>query len=255
MAGKIDQAEGFFEPMSFTEMSENVTDDPWSANYANVYQKGALFGMCNDIAVRVASGGQRSLIDVTKALQDKYGAERPFDDDTFIDEFTAFTTPGVGDFLTRHVVGTEPVDWSDCLAPVGLVAREVEGPSTLFAMITPEGGVRRAWLTQRPGGAGIYFPHGRLNSILESLGVEGGDRLVSLQGKPYAVTDFGTLLQASVDLAPDQEFRMVVERDGREVELVGTIGNPTGFVTVIEEIANPTPAQLALRDAWLGGND
>lgn len=37
------------DAMSFTEMSENILKSPYKENYANVYMKGALIGMCLDI--------------------------------------------------------------------------------------------------------------------------------------------------------------------------------------------------------------
>lgn len=50
------------DAMSFTEMSENVLEEPYASNYLNVYMKGALIGMCLDIIMREESNGERSML-------------------------------------------------------------------------------------------------------------------------------------------------------------------------------------------------
>ena len=59
-------------------MSENVLEEPYATNYNNVYQKGALIGMCMDILLREESNGQRSMLSLMKELSNKYGQNRPF---------------------------------------------------------------------------------------------------------------------------------------------------------------------------------
>ena len=49
IADKIEQAKGLNDTMSFTVMSKNVLEQPYKDQYLNVYQKGALIGMCIDI--------------------------------------------------------------------------------------------------------------------------------------------------------------------------------------------------------------
>lgn len=251
MAGKIDAARGYDDAMSFTEMSERVIDEPYQSAYLNVYYKGALVGMCNDIAVRRRSGGERSLIGAMQGLQARYGTDRPFEDDTFFDEFAAFTTPEVGDFLRTHIEGTTPIDYADCLAPVGLTVRRVEMPSSLF-ILHPPGGGYVLYVTPASDGKSLEFPGGPLNTTLAVLGVEGGDVLKSFNGIAYTVANASALLQVAAGLSPDAEVTLVVERDGSELTLAGTLGRPVGTVTAIEEVPEATPEQVALRNAWLG---
>lgn len=251
IATKIETAEGYPEPMSFTEMSENVTEEPWASSYTNVYMKGALIAMCNDVIIHQQSGGQRSLIGVMREMSEKYGADRPFEDDTFIDEFTSFTYPEVGEFLREHVVGSAPIDYGRCLDPVGLRVREMEGPSTLFVMPKPGGSIR-VFLTQGMEGTDLLFPYGPLSSTLEALGVQGGDILRSFNGQSYGTNDANALVQSSIALPPGSPIRLVVERDGREVELTGTMSQSTGRFVVVEPDPAATPEQVALRNAWLG---
>ena len=59
------------------------------------------------------------------------------------------------------------------------------------------------------------------------------------------------LAQASVAVTPESQVTMVVERDGEEVELTGTMGNPTVPRTVIRAMSERTPEQIAIWKAWL----
>ena len=94
-------------------MSENVLEEPYASNYYNVYMKGALISMCIDILMREESNGNRSVLSLIKELSIKYGKDKPFDDDSFIDEYVSMTYPSIGEFLNTHVVGDVPINYND----------------------------------------------------------------------------------------------------------------------------------------------
>ena len=114
------------DAMSFTKMSENILESPYKENYANVYMKGALIGMCIDILMRESSNGNRSLLTLMKELSNKYGKNRPFVDDDLIEEITAMTYPAIGEFLNTHVVGDTPINYDTFFEKVGLYFAEAE---------------------------------------------------------------------------------------------------------------------------------
>ena len=118
--GKIQAASGFDDTMSFTTMSENILEQPYASNYINVYEKGALIGMCIDILMREASNGNRGILSLMKELSLKYGKNKPFEDDKIVEEITAMTYPSVGEFLKTHVEGTIPIDYEQFFEKVGL---------------------------------------------------------------------------------------------------------------------------------------
>ena len=49
--GKISNAKGYNDALSFTEMSKNVLEEPYKEEYTNVYEKGALINMALDITL------------------------------------------------------------------------------------------------------------------------------------------------------------------------------------------------------------
>ena len=121
MSHKINVSKHYFDDaMSFTEMSEHIIEEPYAENYSNVYEKGALIGMCLDILIREGSHGSRSLVSLMKELSLKYGENKPFNDDSFIDELTQMTYPSVGLFLKTYVEGNTPIPYNDILEKVGL---------------------------------------------------------------------------------------------------------------------------------------
>jgi len=124
LSDKVKESRGYNDQMSFTEMSKKILEKPYSTNYPNVYQKGALIAMCIDIIMREESNGVGSLLSLMKELSEKYGKNNPFQDDLLIDEITAMTYPAVGRFLKTHVEGTAPIPYQYYFDKVGLILED-----------------------------------------------------------------------------------------------------------------------------------
>ena len=120
MSHKINVSRNFDDTLSFTEMSEHINEEPYSNSYYNVYCKGALIGMCLDILIREESHGSRSLVSLMKELSLKYGENKPFEDDTIINEITEMTYPSVGMFFKNYVEGNTPIPYDKIFDKVGL---------------------------------------------------------------------------------------------------------------------------------------
>ncbi|WP_152286616.1 M61 family metallopeptidase [Flavicella marina] len=121
LSKKIKRSKKYDDTMSTTLMSENILHEPYSKNYPNVYQKGALIGMCLDILIRKESKGEKSLLTLMKALSDTYGKETPFNDDDLLEEITKLTYPSIGNFFTNYLEGSTPIPYQNYLDMVGLV--------------------------------------------------------------------------------------------------------------------------------------
>ncbi len=132
MMGKIQTSQMMNDSMSFTEMSENVLVQPYAQQYYNVYMKGALIGMCIDILMREESNGQRGILSLMKELSNKYGKNKPFEDDSLFDEITALTYPSIREFLDTHVAGTTPIDYDVFFAKMGLEFVSGQGGNQLY---------------------------------------------------------------------------------------------------------------------------
>ena len=120
MARKINVSKYFDDTMSFTEMSENIIDEEYAPNFYNVYQKGALIGMCLDILITEGSNGTRNLMSLMKELSKAYGNNKPFNDDDIIEEISKMTYPSVAEFFKNHVEGNTPIPYNEIFEKVGL---------------------------------------------------------------------------------------------------------------------------------------
>jgi predicted metalloprotease with PDZ domain len=246
MSGKIASASTMNDSQSFTTMSANVLEEPYASNFYNVYQKGALIGMCIDILMRQESNGERSMLSLMKQLSAKYGKEKPFKDDTLIHEITDMTYPSVGDFLQTHVAGNTPIDYSEFFEKVGLQRLDEKAKTTLFLDgQTPFVDVNQS--TQQ-----LYFRDMQLNSSLVELGVKSQDIIKSINSTEYTLANIRELIPASMQWTPETDIEMVLERDGEEMKISGKVGTPTVTKQSLVEMEDATEEQLKLRKQWLG---
>lgn len=113
--------DGYNDTMSFTYMSKNVLTEKIHSQYNNVYEKGALIGMCLDVYLRYYSDGQYGTQNLMKDLAKKYGKTKSFNDEDLFNEIEKLTYPEIGKFLRAHVGGKEPLPLKDVFEKVGLI--------------------------------------------------------------------------------------------------------------------------------------
>jgi predicted metalloprotease with PDZ domain len=245
---KIEYSYTLNDSMSFTEMSEFVIDEPYASNYINVYMKGALIGMSMDILLRELSNGQRSMLSLMKELSEKYGIEKPFNDDTIIDEITNMTYPQIGEFLKTHVVGNTPINYNEYFGKVGLAFGEVEQPTSLFFedQETP-------FIDADAASGVLFFRNIKLNSTLLELGVQPGDTLISINGQKYDLTNIGSsgIILQSFRWGPNTEVTLGLLRNNKKVVVSGLVGTPTVVKQRLFEMEGASPLQIQLRNWWL----
>lgn len=245
---KIKTASMMNDSMSFTIMSENVLDEPYASQYYNVYQKGALIGMCIDILMREESNGQRGVLSLMKELSMKYGKNKPFEDDKIIDEITAMTYPSIGAFLKEHVVGDIPINYSEFFKKVGLEkgtaqveTNYIQNNGTLIVGANPQEGT-------------IFFSDAVTNnSFWKDQGVQPNDIIKSVGGEQVTLQNANTVFQKVFMWQPGAEYEMVLVRDGKDIELKGTLEQSYTEGESLRPIENATEAQKKLREAWLRG--
>ena len=78
---KIVAASKFKDTLPITLMSKHVVEKEYHDQYNNVYQKGALIGMCLDMKLRKLSGGAYGIQDMLQDLSKIYGKDKAFQDD------------------------------------------------------------------------------------------------------------------------------------------------------------------------------
>jgi len=245
---KIQSASGFNDAMSFTVMSENILKEPYQKNYANVYQKGALIGMCLDILIREESQGDRGVLSLMKELSLKYGKNKPFEDDKIIDEIVAMTYPSVRDFFNTHVIGDTPINYNDFFEKVGLEINQ----SKVKANYVQNAGALIFGVNQDNGT--IYFNNlVPSNSFWNEQGVQPNDIVKSINGIKVDLHNANQILGQVISWQPGKDIEVVTIRNGEERIIKTTLTQSFTVGNALQAKANATDAQIALRNAWLKG--
>lgn len=235
--------------MSFTIMSENVLDEPYASNYYNVYMKGALIGMCIDILMRKESNGQRSMLSLMKELSAKYGKNKPFNDDTIIDEIVEMTYPVIGDFFKTHVEGDLPINYNEYFEMVGLRMGQSEVETNyIFA-----GGQNVIFDADEQAGTIFFSEMAQKNSFWASQGIQPGDVIKKVNGQELTFDNVQQVIGGMFMWQEGQEVTMDIERNGEAILINAKLTKPMALSETVIENENTTPEQITLRDAWLKG--
>jgi len=246
--GKIQTSRAMNDAMSFTEMSENVLEEPYASQYYNVYQKGALIGMCIDILMREGSNGDRGILSLMKELSLKYGKNKPFEDDKIIDEIVAMTYPSLREFFDAHVIGNTPIDYDKFFEKVGLHVAE----SKIKANYLLIGGTP---IVSGDGQKGTIFftALAEQNSFWAEQGVKANDVIKMVNGQEVTLQNANSIFQEVYGWQPGKEIEMKLDRNGEEIIIKTALTQ--GYTTGSKLQAKPdaTKTQSDLREAWLKG--
>ncbi|WP_162303828.1 hypothetical protein [Paracnuella aquatica] len=148
MEKKIASMKKFKDNVSFTELSKNVMQMP--DEYMNVYAKGALINLCLDIELMALSGGNYGVQHLVSDLMNKYGKDKPFnDDDLFGDIYTITGYREIKSFIEKYIEGTDELPIKQQLQKVGLHLNADSGKiSAISNMSEAQTALRKHWIGQ-----------------------------------------------------------------------------------------------------------
>lgn len=246
--GKIQGSKRMNDAMSFTIMSENVLKEPYKDQYYNVYQKGALIGMCIDILLREESNGNRGILSLMKELSNKYGKNKPFEDDKLIDEIVAMTYPSLRVFFDDHIIGDIPINYNHFFAKVGLEISEGKVETNYIQ------NVGELIFGADPQAGKVFFNNlVTENSFWNEQGVKPNDVLKSIDGTEITMQNANQILQIMYSWKPGKEIEVKLDRNGEEVVIKTTTTQSYTVGKGIMEKPDATATQKELREAWLKG--
>jgi len=245
IADKIEQAKGLNDTMSFTVMSKNVLEQPYKDQYLNVYQKGALIGMCIDIIIREKSNGERGILDLMHKLANEYGVEKPFNDDELFAKITQLTYPEVGEFLTKYVQGTTPIPYDFYLAKVGVGKASEKVPGSIFIK------GQNPYITIDKATKVISVRKDLdLNVFFSNLNLKAGDQILTVNEKTYNLDNIYDLITESENWKENDPITIKIKRDGKEQTIKGTVKVP---FEEKETFKVTDASKEKLKNAWLKG--
>jgi predicted metalloprotease with PDZ domain len=250
---KIVAASKFNDKLSFTEMSKHVVEKEYHEQYNNVYQKGALIGMCLDIQLRKLSGGKYGIQDMLRDLSKTYGREKAFKDNELFASIVKLTYPEIADFFRKYVAGGEPLPYHDMLAYAGIdfqATRKSKG-ITLGSFDLGYDEQEKHFIV-----AGTA----QLDAFGKKMKYHTGDQIITFNGTELTLTNAQDQILKFVTNAKEGDvLRMEVMRAGRKGKLKKKTLHAKLFPVESEEknvlTAIPydelTPAQKDFRKAWM----
>ncbi|TDE46000.1 peptidase M61 [Flavobacterium rhamnosiphilum] len=240
---KIEHANAMNDTMPFTTMSANVLTEPYKTQYLNVYEKGALIGMCLDIIIREKSNGERGILDLMQKLSNEYGVSKPFNDTELFAKITSFTYPEVGAFLATYVSGATPIPYETYLAKVGVTKSMEKVPGNVFL----KGQSPYITVNQQTKEI-IVIPNMELNVFYTNLGLKGGDILMSINEKPYSLDNIYDMITESQNWKENDAISVKIKRDGKEQVIKGKVKFP---YEEKEGLKATDASKTTLKEAWL----
>lgn len=249
---KIVTAARYDTTVAFTDLSAKALDEH-ADQYGNVYMKGALIGLALDLKLLNLSDGTYGLRELMDDLMERYGKDRPFEDDRLfeiIGEVSGY--PQATEFLEEHVARPQPLPLKDLLAHAGIEYSKIRVDTIISA-----------------GNLGIgYNPRTEhmivagtndMNEFGREMGFEYGDELLTWNDSAVTQDNFRAVLDAYREATqPGDEVRVKIRRkteDGSYEEMVLSAEAITEVVTrheVLQPMKNPTERQKAIRQAWIG---
>jgi predicted metalloprotease with PDZ domain len=254
---KMVTASQFIDDVPFTDISK-FTLDKYQDQYYNVYQKGALIGMCLDVNLRKLSDGKYGMQNLVADLAKKFGKTKAFEDEMLFEEITKLTYPEIGEFLKRYVGGAESLPIKETLGLAG-VNYEAEVSNLELSLGLENNALSITQVNSKPmltiGNADAVNDQGK------ALGFKTGDVMTKINGESIPDLqdpNFGTFItkqQGSITEGGTLTYVVLRKNEAgeqKEVELsapVKKVERNKKFVLSFDEHASPE--QLALRKSWL----
>lgn len=214
------------------------------------YPKGELIAMVLDLLVRGRSNGKHSLDDVMRAMYDEFYLQssnnsyylrgRGYQPEDL--ERVASRVAGLdfADFFNRHVRSVETLPYDEAFSYVGLRVTKTPLKDPYNAGLTVQFDNQRV--------PTIDSVHN--NSPAESAGLQSGDEIVNVGGKPV---NKNTWLPTLARYKKGQSIPITVRRNRRTIKANIVLGEPERFEYKIEERADASVQQRELRASWLSG--
>lgn len=251
--GKVAGAAAYKENLAFTTMSRGALDEH-KEQYGNVYQKGALIGMCLDMVLISSTDGRVSLRSLMKELSTAFGPEKPFKDEDLFPWIGRLGSAQAQKFLQTYVAGDAALPVDSMLQQFGY---QIQRQGTL---VRPHPGFKVNALSFNRGKNRWYlssesdlYPEGK------KAGFKAGDEITQVGtvvlNARESLAALNTYLRG---LKPGEPVAVEVIRTNKKQKekkktlqvVVGSTNERTGMQVI--SVAQPTPQMLKWRKAWIG---
>lgn len=247
---KMATAEGFKDDLPFTKMSLGALD-AHQDQYMNVYNKGALIGLCLDILIREQTSGKKGLKDLMLMLSEEYGKDVSFKDDELFDKIAQLISPELRAFFANYVEGSKPLPFEEVLAKVG-----VDFKTDVTVKEVGFGGATIGFNmeTQRL----FVMDVADLNKFGKKLKMKINDEIIAINGKELSLDNLeDVIIDYQTNTKDGEKVEILVERKVKgkttqvllKAKAIQTEATQDYFMAINP---NATEQQVQLRKTWLG---
>ncbi|MDI9355557.1 MAG: hypothetical protein QM536_00835 [Chitinophagaceae bacterium] len=234
------------DTVPFTVMSQKCLEE-YKDEYGNVYQKGALIGLCLDVKLRELSKGKYSVMKLLQDLSLEYGKHKSFADDILFDKITALTFPEIRDFFTKYVEGKNPLPLKEIFHKIGYhytdtVLKVASMGNISFESDTKNTGIKITDVSQA-------------NAFGLQMGYQAGDILYKLNGmKIHSLNGEKIIAQYQAKTHDGDKVTAVVIRIIKGKQKKVKLSAPALLIDKkkfsLTENKNSTTEQQQLKDWW-----
>ena len=250
MSDKITNSRtNFNDSLSFTELSKHSTDLD-SNEYVNVYQKGALIAASLDLYLLQLSGTKMDLRKLMDELKKKYGKERYFEDDSLFDIITRMTYPEVRGFFSKYVEEGKPIPYEYFFGLAGVKYT----PATVINGF----GIGRVGMMLGDQNHLVVVDTSGMNLLGKKIGYQIGDVILTINGAEINVGNFAVVKKEIGDTIKEGDPLELKVGRKNAAGVMDTVMLKTPYMPMpipvagkLELMPDPTPEQLAVRNAWL----
>ena len=246
---KIKGASYYKDNLPFTTMSLGCLDEH-EKQYGNVYQKGALIGMCLDILLRDYSKGEMGMKDMMAMLSKEYGKNVSFKDEELFDKIASLSFPKIREFFKMYVEGESSLPLEELLNKVGITYK-----TNVTVKEVSMGGASMSYNEEIDK---IYVVDtGNMDEFGKSLGYKNNDIIYSINGVEITADNIKTeLARLKNTLKEGDKIEVVVGREVKGKSKNVTLKSKAMLVEktkkyFIEFNPSASPEQLTLQKAWL----
>ena len=246
MARQITQLEN--QPGAKVQSVAMASYDAWIKSYRpnensnnttiSYYTKGAIIAMMLDLEIIKNSKGKNSLDDVMAYMYNEYYKvkKRGYTDAEFKLALEKFAGKNLDEFYAKYINGVADIDYNNYLAYAGCQMRdELAGTNSAELGITMIANTRRVIVASVLRGTAAWDD-----------GINVNDEIITVDGHPVDSREplFG-------NKKPGDKIVVKLVRDGIEKDIPVTLKPSTTVRFKIEQLANATPQQLAVRKKWM----
>ena len=249
LQGKMQNAETFKDNLPFTTMSRLCLKEH-KDQYSNVYEKGALIGMCLDIEIRKRSRRKKGIQQLMQDLSKEYGKEQAFKDEELFDKIGRLTHRKVKKFLLKYVDGPTALPLQATFKQVGINYFAEK----MTQVLSPLGGLGQKSIGFDGTGFFIASLEGMDDFGTVNIGFKAGDKLLKWNGTELNVKNINQLIGTYMQSVEENDvLTITVNRAGKEMDLSAKVVKINKLSQhVLELNSNASKKQIKLRKAWLG---